>query len=33
MMARGSDLFGSIACLIAKAGAMRGGKKQIFDRQ
>jgi hypothetical protein len=33
MMARGSDLSGSIARLIATASAMRGGKKQIFDRQ
>jgi hypothetical protein len=33
MMARGSDLSGSIAGLIAKASAMRGGKKQSFDRQ
>jgi hypothetical protein len=33
MMARGSDLSGSIAGLIAKVSAMRGGKKQIFGRQ
>jgi len=33
MMACGSALSGSIARLFAAARAMRGGKKQIFDRQ
>jgi hypothetical protein len=33
MMARGSESLRLNGRLIATASAMRGGKKQIFDRQ